>query len=291
MQAVLRSRSWIAWLFLMPALLIFAAFAFWPVLAGAWLSLTDYRLLHTPQFVGLENYRALLANPLFLTGLQNSFIFLLVVPLTQAAALALAVLVNQPLRGIHWFRTVFYLPVVTTVSVVGILWGFMFHEQGTLNYVLLQLRLIQAPLGWLSDDQLALAAVMFVCFWRGLGWYMVMYLAALQSVPADLYEAAELDGAGRIARFRYITVPALYPVIAMCTVMSVLAALKAYQEVDVLTQGGPMNSTFTALYYAYDQGLKHLRLPRGLAASFIVSLICIAIALAGLWLMKPGSKR
>jgi putative chitobiose transport system permease protein len=187
--------------FLLPALMIFAAFAFWPVLAGAWFSLTDYRLLHTPQFVGLDNYRALLNNPLFLTGLRNSFLFLLVVPFTQIAALSLAVLVNQPLRGIHWFRTVFYLPVVTTVSVVGILWGFIFHEQGTLNYVLLQLKLIHTPLGWLSDDQLALAAVMFVCFWRGLGWYMVMYLAALQAVPSDLYEAAELDGAGRWARF------------------------------------------------------------------------------------------
>ncbi len=291
MFRLLRWQSLVPWFFLFPALMIFAAFAFWPVLAGAWFSLTDYRLLHTPQFVGLDNYRALLNNPLFLTGLRNSFLFLLVVPFTQIAALSLAVLVNQPLRGIHWFRTVFYLPVVTTVSVVGILWGFMFHEQGTLNYVLLQLKLIQAPLGWLSDDQLGLVAVMFVCFWRGLGWYMVMYLAALQAVPADLYEAAELDGAGRWARFRYITVPALYPVIAMCTVMSVLAALKAYQEVDVLTQGGPMNSTFTALYYAYDQGLKHLRIPRGLAASFIVSLICIAIALSGLWLLRPGSKR
>ncbi|GGX43827.1 carbohydrate ABC transporter permease [Undibacterium squillarum] len=291
MFRLLRWQSLVPWFFLFPALMIFAAFAFWPVLAGAWFSLTDYRLLHTPQFVGLDNYRALLNNPLFLTGLRNSFLFLLVVPFTQIAALALAVLVNQPLRGIHWFRTVFYLPVVTTVSVVGILWGFMFHEQGTLNYVLLQLKLIHTPLGWLSDDHLALAAVMFVCFWRGLGWYMVMYLAALQAVPADLYEAAELDGAGRWARFRYITVPALYPVIAMCTVMSVLAALKAYQEVDVLTQGGPMNSTFTALYYAYDQGLKHLRIPRGLAASFIVSLICMAIALSGLWLLRPGSKR
>ena len=121
----------------------------------------------------------------------------------------------------------------------------------------------------------------------GLGWYMVMYLAALQSIPAEMQEAAILDGANLWQRFWKITVPMLFPTIMVCTIMSVLAALKAYQEVDVLTQGGPMNSTFTALYYAYDQGLKHLKLPRGLAASFVVSLACIGIALVCLRYLKP----
>lgn len=265
-------------LFLLPALLLLAVFSFWPVFYGSYLSLTDFSLLRPTSFVGLDNYRALFDNQMFLTGLKNSLLFLLVVPFTQLAALALALLVNQQLPLISWFRAAYYVPVVTTVSVVGIMWGFMFHEQGTLNYVLLQLRLINAPLGWLSDDHLALFSIMFVSFWRGLGWYMVMYLAALQSVPQEMQEAAILDGASRWQRFWRITVPMMMPTIMLCTIMSVLAALKAYQEVDVLTQGGPMNATFTALYYAYDQGLKHLKLPRGLAASFVVSLCCIAIA-------------
>ncbi len=252
------------------------------------LAFTDYSLIRPTSFVGLDNFRAIFDNEMFVTGLKNSLLFLLMVPFIQIGAITLAVLVNQRLPGIALFRAAYYVPVVTTVSVVGIMWGFMFHEQGTLNYVLLQLKLINAPLGWLSDDALALFSIMFVTMWRGLGWYMVMYLAALQAIPSEMQEAARLDGANRWQLFWKITVPMLRPTIVLCSILSVLAALKVYQEVDVLTQGGPMNSTFTALYYAYDQGLKHLKLPRALAASFVVSMICIAIAL--LFLRGTGKK-
>ncbi|RSZ56094.1 sugar ABC transporter permease [Massilia atriviolacea] len=276
-----------AWMFLAPALLLLAVFSFWPVAYGSFLAFTDYSLIRPTSFVGLDNFRYIFDNEMFVTGLKNSLLFLVMVPFVQIGAVALAVLVNNQLPGIRWFRAAFYVPVVTTVSVVGIMWGFMFHEQGTLNYVFMQLRLANAPIGWLTDDTLALFAVMFVTLWRGLGWYMVMYLAALQSIPADMQEAAMLDGANRWQQFWKITVPMLRPTIAVCTILSVLAALKAYQEVDVLTQGGPMNSTFTALYYAYDQGLKHLKLPRALAASLVVSSICIGIALVCLRYLKP----
>ncbi|MDI3292433.1 carbohydrate ABC transporter permease [Janthinobacterium tructae] len=275
-----------AWLFLAPALLL-AAFSFWPVGYGSVLAFTDYSLIRETRFVGLDNFRYIFNNEMFVSGLKNSLMFLLMVPFVQVGAIVLAVLVNNRLPGIRLFRAAFYVPVVTTVSVVGIMWGFMFHEQGALNYVMLTLKLVNAPVGWLTNDSLALFAVMFVTLWRGLGWYMVMYLAALQSIPSDMQEAAMLDGANRWQRFWKITVPMLRPTIMLCSILSVLAALKAYQEVDVLTQGGPMNSTFTALYYAYDQGLKHLKLPRALAASFVVSLFCIAIALLCLRYLKP----
>ena len=280
-------RSLQAWLFLAPALALLAAFSFWPVGYGSVLAFTDYSLIRETHFVGLDNFRYIFNNEMFVTGLQNSLVFLLMVPFVQVGAIVLAVLVNNRLPGIRLFRAAFYVPVVTTVSVVGIMWGFMFHEQGALNYVMMTLKLVNAPVGWLSNDSLALFAVMFVTLWRGLGWYMVMYLAALQAIPSEMQEAAILDGASRWQRFWKITVPMLRPTIMLCTILSVLAALKAYQEVDVLTQGGPMNSTFTALYYAYDQGLKHLKLPRALAASFVVSLLCIAIALLCLRYLKP----
>ena len=276
-----------AWLFLTPALLLLAAFSFWPVGYGSVLAFTDYSLIRETRFVGFDNFRYIFNNEMFVSGLKNSLMFLLMVPFVQVGAITLAVLVNNRLPGIRLFRAAFYVPVVTTVSVVGIMWGFMFHEQGALNYVMLTLKLVNAPVGWLSNDSLALFAVMFVTLWRGLGWYMVMYLAALQSIPSDMQEAAMLDGANRWQRFWKITVPMLRPTIMLCSILSVLAALKAYQEVDVLTQGGPMNSTFTALYYAYDQGLKHLKLPRALAASFVVSLFCIGIALLCLRYLKP----
>ncbi|WP_426337252.1 carbohydrate ABC transporter permease [Pseudoduganella sp. R-31] len=274
-------RSLAAWLFLAPALVLLAVFAFWPVLFGSVLAFTDFSLVRPTHWVGLDNFRYIFNNEMFVTGLKNSLVFLLIVPCVQLGAITLAVLVNNQLPGVKMFRAAYYVPVVTTVSVVGIMWGFMFHEQGALNYIL------GIRIGWLQDDTFALAAIMFVTLWRGLGWYMVMYLAALQSVPQEMQEAAILDGASRWQRFWHITVPMLRPTIMVCTILSVLGALKAYQEVDVLTQGGPMNSTFTALYYAYDQGLKHLKLPRALAASFIVSLICIGIALLCLRYLKP----
>ncbi|HJV02208.1 MAG TPA: sugar ABC transporter permease [Burkholderiaceae bacterium] len=283
-------RALLPWLFLAPALALLAVFSFWPVAFGSWLAFTDYSLIRPTHWVGLDNFRAIFDNEMFVTGLKNSLAFLLIVPCVQVGALGLAVLVNNRLPGIRLFRAAFYLPVVTTVSVVGIMWGFMFHEQGALNYVLLAMHLVGAPVGWLSNDTLALFSIMFVTLWRGLGWYMVMYLAALQAVPADMQEAAILDGATRWQRFWQITVPMLRPTIMVCTILSVLAALKAYQEVDVLTQGGPMNSTFTGLYYAYDQGLKHLKLPRALAASFVVSVFCVAIAMLCLRYIKPRSR-
>ena len=274
-------RSYAAWLFLAPALVLLAVFAFWPVLFGSVLAFTDFSLVRPTHWVGLDNFRYIFNNEMFVTGLKNSLVFLLIVPCVQLGAIALAVAVNNRLPGIRLFRAAYYVPVVTTVSVVGIMWGFMFHELGALNY------LLGTHIGWLQDDTFALAAIMFVTLWRGLGWYMVMYLAALQSVPQEMQEAAILDGASRWQRFWHITVPMLRPTMMVCTILSVLGALKAYQEVDVLTQGGPMNSTFTALYYAYDQGLKHLKLPRALAASFVVSLICIGIALLCLRHLKP----
>ena len=274
-------RAATAWLFLAPALMLLAIFAFWPVLFGSVLAFTDFSLVRPTHWVGFDNFRYIFNNEMFVTGLKNSLVFLLIVPCVQLGAIALAVMVNNQLPGIKMFRAAYYVPVVTTVSVVGIMWGFMFHEQGALNYIL------GTHIGWLQDDTYALAAIMFVTLWRGLGWYMVMYLAALQSVPQEMQEAAILDGASRWQRFWHITVPMLRPTIMVCTILSVLGALKAYQEVDVLTQGAPMNSTFTALYYAYDQGLKHLKLPRALAASFVVSLICIGIALLCLRYLKP----
>lgn len=280
-------QTWQAWLFLAPALVLFAVFSFWPVGYGSYLAFTDYSLIKPAHWVGLDNFRYIFDNAMFVAGIRNSILFLLIVPLIQIGAISLAVLVNNNLPGIRLFRAAFYVPVVTAISVVGIMWGFMFHEQGTLNYVLLQLHAVNQPVGWLSDDSIALFSVMFVTIWRGLGWYMVMYLAALQSVPAEMQEAAILDGANRWQRFWKITVPMLRPTIMVCTIMSVLAALKAYQEVLVLTQGGPLNATFTALYYAYDQGLKHLKLPRGLAASFVVSICCIAIMLPCVRFLKP----
>lgn len=272
------SHTVVAWLFLTPALLLLALFSFWPVIWGGVLAFTEYKIITPPTWVGLRNFEDLVEDPVFWISLKNSLLYLLIVPLIQLGAILLAVLVNNRLPGVRIFRTAFYLPVVTSVSVVGLMWGWMYNEQGLINGVLQWARVINEPIGWLSDDRLALYSVMFVTMWRGLGWYMVMYLAALQSIPAEVEEAAVLDGANRWQRFWRITLPMIAPTIALCSVMSTLSAMKVLEEVLILTQGGPVSSTFTGLYYAYDQGIRAFNFPRALAASLVVSVFCIAIA-------------
>ncbi|WP_043613480.1 carbohydrate ABC transporter permease [Chromobacterium violaceum] len=279
-----------AYLFLAPALLLLAIFSFWPVGFGSFLAFTRYNLIDAPQWVGLDNFRELFGDELFLSALKNSALYLLVVPAIQLLAILLAVLVNNNLPGIKLFRAAYYLPVVTSVSVIGIIWNFMYTEDGVLNAALRWLHLVNDPVGWLTDDHIALFAVMFITVWRGIGWYMVLYLAGLQAIPADVYEAAQLDGAGRWQRFWRITVPLLAPTILLCSVMSVLAAVKAFEEVQILTKGGPMQSTYTALFYAYEFGIKSLNFGRALAASLVMSAFCIALAWLNFRYLQPRDR-
>ncbi|PTU70076.1 carbohydrate ABC transporter permease [Chromobacterium haemolyticum] len=276
-----------AYLFLAPALLLMLAFSFWPVGFGSFIAFTQYNLIDSPRWVGLDNFRELFADDLFLASLKNSAIYLLVVPVIQIVAMLLAVLVNNQLPAIKWFRAAYYLPVVTSVSVIGIIWNFMYTEDGVLNAALHWLRVVNEPVGWLNDDHIALFAVMFITVWRGLGWYMVLYLAGLQAVPADIYEAAQLDGANAWQRFWRITVPLLAPTILLCSMMSVLAAVKAFEEVQIMTKGGPMQSTYTALFYAYEFGIKSLNFGRALAASLVMSVFCVALAWLNFRYLQP----
>jgi putative chitobiose transport system permease protein len=277
----------VAWCFLAPALVLLVLFAFWPVLWGGYLAFTEYKIITPPTWVGLRNFEDLLDDPVFFISLRNSLVYLLIVPAIQLAALALAVLVNNRLPGIRLFRAVFYMPVVTSVSVVGIMWGWMYSDQGLINAVLQWMRLIDEPIGWLSDDRIALFALMFVTFWRGLGWYMVMYLAALQAIPGEIEEAARLDGAGAWRRFWKITMPMILPTVLLCSVLSTLGAVKVLEEVLIMTKGGPISSTYTGLYYAYDQGIRAFHFPRALAASLVVSAICVLIAVLNFRLLRP----
>jgi putative chitobiose transport system permease protein len=283
-----RSRqARLPWLFLAPALLLLGLFTFWPVLWGGYLAFTEYNFLTPPKWVGLANFEDLLDDPVFFISLKNSLLYLLIVPAIQLGAIVLAVLVNNALPGIKLFRAAFYVPVVTSVSVVGIMWGWMYNEQGLINAVLLWLHIINDPIGWLSDDRLALFSLMLVTLWRGLGWYMVLYLAALQAIPNDLEEAAVLDGASRWQRFWQITIPMIMPTILLCTVLSTLSAIKVLEEVLIMTKGGPVSSTYTGLYYAYDQGIRAFNFPRALAASLVVSVFCLAIAWLNFRFIRP----
>lgn len=274
-------REWrttaIAYLFLLPGLALLALFTFYPVAFGTVLSLYEFNLrtllgTEPARFVGLAHFRRLWEDRFFWLALANSLKYVLVVPVLQVCAILLAVAVNRPLRGIAWFRAAYYVPVITSIVVVGLVWRWLYEQDGIINYVLTRLGLLDRPIAWLGHPTLALYAVMFVTLWKGLGYYMVIYLAGLQAISPEYEEAAMIDGAGRWQVFRHITLPLLRPAILVASTISVIAAVKVFEEIYVMTGGGPMFRTFTLFFYIFDVGFQ--RFDFGYAAA-------VAVVLAG----------
>ena len=275
-------RQWrtiaVAYVFLGPALLLLGVFTFYPVVFGAALSLFDYDVISPPRFVGLANFRALWADRYLWLALGNSLKFLLVVPVLQILSIGLAVSVNAPLRGIRWFRAAYYVPVITSMVVAGLVWRWLYEQDGLLNYLLTRVGVLTRPIAWLGQPDLALYAVMFVTLWKGLGYYMVIYLAGLQGIPPECEEAAITDGASRWQVFRHVTLPLLRPSILLASTISAIAALKVCEEVYVMTGGGPMFRTYTMFYYIFDKGFQQLDL--GYAAALAVVLAAATLVLS-----------
>ncbi len=291
-----RRQARVAWLFMTPALLVLGVFTFYPILCGVLLAFFDFNLLrHTPEgvlaaprFVGLENFERLVHDRYFWIALRNSLLYLLVVPLLQFVSILVAVAVNQPLRGIRLFRTALYLPVVTSVVVVGIAWKWVLRSEGLANQVLAAVgagRLAHwlgrpewFPVPWLTDPDLALVSVMFVTVWQGVGYYMILYLAGLQSISSELEEAARLDGAGFWDVFGRVTLPLLRPTIALCTIISCISALKVFGEIYVMTAGGPQNGTLTMVFYIYNRAFEGFEMGYSAAISLVLALVVGAIS-------------
>ncbi len=285
----LSRRQWrtalVAYLFLVPALILLGLFTFYPVLFGTVLSLYTYDLRtltgqEAPRFVGLQHFRALWTDRFFWIALTNSGKYILVVPVLQFSSILLAVAVNRRLRGITWFRASYYIPVVTSIVVVGLVWRWLYEQDGLINYVLTVLRLVDRPISWLGNPDLALYAVMFVTLWKGLGYYMVIYLAGLQAISPEYEEAAMIDGAGRWQILRHVTLPLLRPSILVASTISTIAALKVFEEIYVMTGGGPMFRTFTMFFYIFDQGFQ--RFDFGYAAALAVVLAAGIMVLSAL---------
>lgn len=280
----LSRRQWqmtiVAYLFLLPALILLGIFTFYPVLFGTALSLFEYDVISPPRFVGVEHFRALWQDAYFWIALANSVKFLLVVPVLQVLSIGLAVAVNRPLRGIRWFRAAYYVPVITSMVTAGLMWRWLLEADGLVNYGLASAGLLRRPISWLGHPDLALYAVMFVTLWKGLGYYMVIYLAGLQTIPSEFEEAAITDGASRWQVFRWVTLPLLRPSILLASTISAIAALKVFEEVYVMTGGGPMFRTYTMFYYIFDKGFQQLNL--GYAAALAVVLAAAVMALSAI---------
>jgi putative chitobiose transport system permease protein len=270
-----------AYLFLAPALVILCIFFVYPVFQGLRLSLFEFDYYtQEERFLGLRNYARLLNDGEFRIALANSFKYLLVVPVIIALSLALAVLVEPRLPGIHWFRAAYYVPVVTTMVVVGIVWRFIFSEDdGLLNTLLMHGGMIRKAIPWLTDSALLLGVVMSVTIWKGLGYYMVVFIAALRAIPTELIEAATVDGARPWQIFWRVKLPLLWPAISLVAVISSIAALQVFDEIYVVT-GGKIRDSITLVYYIYETGFstKLGLLDFGYASAMAVVLFVILLA-------------
>ena len=281
-----------AWLFVAPALAVITAFFLLPVVAALALSFTDFDLygLADPRnvrFVGFDNYLHLLTTPLFWKALGNTAWFVLLgVPLSLGASLGAALLVNSQLaRAPTLFRTAYFAPVVTTLVAVAIVWRFIFHTRyGLLNYALGHFGL--GPVDWLGDPHWSIPAIVILAVWKNFGYNMIIFVAALQAIPTDLYEAARIDGSTRWQELRHITLPSLRPTFTLVTVLTVAGYFQLFAEPYVMTRGGPLQSTVSVLYFMYEEGFKWWNLGSASAVAFVLFLIILAVTVVPLRLLR-----
>ncbi len=267
---------------MLPALILLAVFFFLPFFDTILLSFKDFSAdLYNPSWVGFDNYLKLLSSPEFYGVIKNTFLFLFaVVPILVVLPLIVAVFINQKIRGITLYKVLIYLPVVVSIVVVAIAFKWLYAWQGILNYFLELLRL--SPIGWLTDTNVAIFSVAIVTIYKGIGYYMMIYLAALMGVPKELYEACEIDGAGVLKKHLTVTVPHLMPTIALVATISSISALKVFVEIYVMTKGGPLNSTKTIVYYIYERAFENLDLSMAAAASVVLLVIVMAFSVINL---------
>lgn len=248
------------YLFLLPALIVLGVIVFYPAIQAFSLSFSryEYDLTQPPVWIGGENFEKLWQDEIFRQTVINTLIYLLgVVPPLVVLPLFLAILVNKKLRAINWFRTAYYTPVVISMVVAGIAWKAIYWSNGILNQFWFSLGFEKA-IPWLTSPNWAIWSVMVVTIWKGLGYYMVIYLAGLQSISPELYQAAAIDGSVGWRKHLDITIPLMKPYIFLVAVISALSATKVFEEVYLLTQGGPRNSSKTVVYYLYEKAFQEL---------------------------------
>jgi multiple sugar transport system permease protein len=284
--------NWTAIAFVGPALAVIAVFFFVPVFAGLALSFTDFDIyaladISNLRFVGLANYLELLQTPLFWRALGNTLYFVGVgVPLSITASLGAALLLNSKLAKFKpFFRVALFAPVVTTLVAVAIVWRYLLHTRnGLLNYALAGVGL--GPIDWLGDPHWAMPAIILFAVWKNFGYNMIIFLAGLQSIPRDHYEAARIDGASAWQQLRYVTLPALAPVILLVSVLTMAGYFQLFAEPYVMTQGGPLQSTVSVLYFMYEEGFKWWNLGFASAIAFILFVLMFAVTLLQLYVAR-----
>jgi len=277
------NRTRAGWWFSLPALLLIAVFFLLPVVAALLLSFTDFDLyaLADPanlRYIGLENYRTLLVTPLFWQALGNTAFFVVLgVPLSLLASLGAALLVDSRLARFRpLFRTALFAPVVTTLVAVALIWRYLLHTRyGLINYLLTHLGL--PAIDWLGDPHWSMPSIVLLAVWKNFGYNMIILIAALQAIPEDLHDAARLEGAGAWARLRHITLPLLAPTLALVGILTVSGYFQLFAEPYVMTQGGPLQSTVSVLYFMFDQGFTWWKLGSASSVAFVLFALILLI--------------
>src|SRR3954451_8018931 len=283
-RTVLRDmrKQWSAYLFLAPCLLLFSVFTAFSVSYAFYLSFHKWNV-REPQkpYVGLDNYHRLLHDQHFRDAIVNTLYYSLgLVPTTTILGLLIALLLNTQIRARGVFRALFYMPVITPLVIASIVWKWVLNgDYGLLNYYLIKLHIINDPLLWLSDKRLAMPAVIITNVWKSVGFAMIVYLAGLQAIPQDYYDAAKVDGASGFRRLRDITIPLLSTSTFFIIIILLLGSLQAFTQIFVMTNGGPVGSTTTVIFYIYQYAFKRFEMGYASAMAFALFVMMLGFTL------------
>lgn len=280
------------YLFLAPAMAVIAVFLIYPILAVVYYSFTDYSISTPPVWIGIENYQRLFKDPVFWLALKHSFIYLIVTPVLVVLSVTLAIIVNRKLPGISAFRALYFIPVISGTIAVGTAWRLMLDTNGLLNSSLMALGMLDSPVQWLSEPKLTLLIAMLLTTWLGLGYYMMIFLAGLQNIQEELYDAALIDGCNSFQKHIYVSVPGLRPQITFVTVISSLAALQVFNEIFILTGGlgGILNSGVTVVFYLWKQAFRLNHAGMASAIAMVLLVITLAFSIINMRLLERGTE-
>jgi putative chitobiose transport system permease protein len=291
-KSKIERSKFIPYTFLFPALILLGLTVFFPAIQAFALSFTSYEydITQPPQWIGWENFQRLWQDELFWQTIRNTLLYLAgVVPVLVIAPLGLAIIVNQKLKGINWFRTAFYTPVVISMVVAGIAWKAFYTQNGLLNQFLKQIGFSEG-IGWLTDPKLTIWSVMLVTIWKGLGYYMVIYLAGLQSISPELYEAAAIDGSDTWQKHLDITLPLMRPYLFLVGIISAISATKVFEEIYIMTQGGPRNSSKTVVYYLYEKAFQDLDISYACTIGLVLFLGILGLSIINVKLTADNNQ-
>jgi putative chitobiose transport system permease protein len=287
-----KKSSLTPYLFLTPALLVIAVFVLYPIGAVVYYSFTEYNIVTPPEWIGFRNYQQLLKDEIFWKALGHSFVYLLVTPILITLSIGLAIVVNRKLPGIHIFRSLFFIPVVSGSIAVGIAWRLMWDTNGIINGILLSFGAVEEPIQWLAEPAVTLPLAMALTTWLGLGYYMMIFLAGLQNIPDELYDAAVMDGCNGWQKHWYVSIPGLRPQITFVAVISSLAALQVFNEIFTLTGGlgGILNSGVTMVFYLWRKAFRLNQAGMASAIAMVLLVITLAFSIINMRFLERGTE-